>query len=400
MILIISGVFPPEPVVSASISFDLGAELSKRFKVLVITPKPTRPYGFKYFEGQNPVYEFEHIKLNSFTYPKSNLTGRILESYSFGKRAARFIKVQKEQIGCIYINAWPLLAQYLIIKAAKKYSIPAVLHIQDIYPESLLDKLPFLKTFFLKILLPLDKYTLENSTEIIAISSKMRSYLLESRKISENGIKVVYNWQDEKRFLDFVNEKDKTSKDYIFTFMFLGSLNRTAAIDNIIYAFHKSNLDNCRLVIAGSGSEKKKLMSLVNRISNSRIEFWDAPFDKVPEIQNEADVMILNLRRRSSHYSLPSKFPAYLFSSKPVIACVDDNSDVAEAMIEAGCGWIVEPENINELSDQFRNIAEIPHSVLTQLGSKGKEYALKNYSKETNLKRLVDVVLSYCNLNN
>jgi glycosyltransferase involved in cell wall biosynthesis len=400
MILLISGVFPPEPVVSASISFDLALYLSKYKVVKVISPKPSRPYGFSYKNILKQNFGFEHIIVNSFTYPKSNIFGRILESFSFGTEAANFIKNQKEKIDCIYINAWPLLAQYLIVRAAKKYSIPTVLHVQDIYPESLLDKLPFLKNFFIKILLPLDKYILRNSTEIIAISSKMRSYLIESRKIDENRIKVFYNWQDEKRFLDFVTYKEKRSDNFKRTFMFLGSLNRTAAIDNIINAFHKSNLSNCRLVIAGSGSEKEKLISLVNRLSNPGIEFWDAPFDKVPEIQDKADVMILSLRKGSSLYSLPSKFPAYLYSSKPVIACVDEESDVSETIKKAECGWVVEPDNINELSDQFLNIAEIPRSVLTQMGLKGKEYALKDYSKETNLKRLVDVILKYNNLNN
>lgn len=400
MVLLISGVFPPEPVVSATITFDVATELANSAKVLVFSPKPTRPYGFNYKISSSKEHCFEHTLLDSYTYPKANILGRMLESYSFGRKAAQIIMEKKNKIDCIYINAWPLLAQYLIVKISKKYSIPTVLHVQDIYPESLIDKLPILKTLFLTILLPLDKYILKNSTRIISISSKMRSFLIKSRELKEDHIEVVYNWQDEKRFLDFVKDKGKTSNDNKRTFMFLGSLNRTAAIDNVIYAFHKSNLFNCRLVIAGSGSEKERLISLVNRLSNSRIEFRDSPFDKVPEIQDKADVMILNLRKGSSLYSLPSKFPAYLFSSKPVIACVDENSDVSEAIRKAGCGWIVEPDNINELSDQFRNIAEIPRSVLTQMGSKGKEYALKNYSKETNLKRLVDIILTHSNLNN
>ena len=45
-ILIISAVFPPEPVVSANLSRDLAEELSKNNQVTVLCPKPTRPNGF------------------------------------------------------------------------------------------------------------------------------------------------------------------------------------------------------------------------------------------------------------------------------------------------------------------------------------------------------------------
>ena len=45
-ILIISAVFPPEPVVSAQISYDLAENLCKQNEVTVLCPKPTRPFGY------------------------------------------------------------------------------------------------------------------------------------------------------------------------------------------------------------------------------------------------------------------------------------------------------------------------------------------------------------------
>lgn len=44
-ILIVTAVFPPEPVVSAQISYDLATELSKKYNVTVLCPPPTRPNG-------------------------------------------------------------------------------------------------------------------------------------------------------------------------------------------------------------------------------------------------------------------------------------------------------------------------------------------------------------------
>ena len=47
-VLIVSAVFPPEPVVSGRLSMDLYRCLKERgFDARVLHPYPTRPYGFK-----------------------------------------------------------------------------------------------------------------------------------------------------------------------------------------------------------------------------------------------------------------------------------------------------------------------------------------------------------------
>ena len=156
MILIVSAVFPPEPVVSASLSYDLANSLSINHKVTVISPAPTRPMGYDFSEIVIKKHSFEHIILNSYTHPKSNFFGRFRESYSFGKASARYINEQSNNIKAVYANTWPLMAKYFTVKAAKKHNIPIVTHIQDIYPESVVKKTPFpiswlIKTVFLPI---------------------------------------------------------------------------------------------------------------------------------------------------------------------------------------------------------------------------------------------------------
>ena len=65
-ILIASCVFPPEPVVSATISFDLANSLVKNNQVTVISPRPTRPFGYNFetvLTDKNRA--FNHVVVNS-----------------------------------------------------------------------------------------------------------------------------------------------------------------------------------------------------------------------------------------------------------------------------------------------------------------------------------------------
>ena len=120
-ILIVTAVFSPEPVVSAKLSEDLAHELSKTNTVSVISPKPTRPFGFKLNEKDiNKSYSL--INLDSYTCPESNLYGRLRESYSFGIACKKYIKKNHNQIDLIYMSSWPIFAQYFTVKIADKFN--------------------------------------------------------------------------------------------------------------------------------------------------------------------------------------------------------------------------------------------------------------------------------------
>lgn len=146
-ILIISCVYPPEPVVSANLSKDIASKLSNKNSVTVICPKPTRPHGFS-FANEIEAKNHKVVRLNSYTLSESKIIGRLRESYSFGKHCSLYIAEHKDKIDVIYANTWPLFAQYFAIKVAKKYHIPITIHVQDVYPESLSNKLPILTPLF------------------------------------------------------------------------------------------------------------------------------------------------------------------------------------------------------------------------------------------------------------
>src|SRR5665213_604883 len=168
-VLIISAVFPPEPVVSANLAFDIASSLYQSNSVTVISPRPSRPFGFHFAEKKD-CRNFKHIVADSFIHPSSGIMGRFRESYSFGIYCYKYIAKNYQKIDVIYANTWPLLGQYFAVKAAKKYGVSIIIHVQDIYPESVSKKLPFAASFFKSILLRLDEYILRNANHVIAVS--------------------------------------------------------------------------------------------------------------------------------------------------------------------------------------------------------------------------------------
>jgi hypothetical protein len=113
--LIVSAVFPPEPVVSANLSYDLAIALSQKMEVVVVSPRPTRPAGFS-FEELSVSKKFKHVVLNSYTCAQFSVFGRLFESISFGLHCSRFVSKNHHKISQVYSNSWPLFAQFFLIK--------------------------------------------------------------------------------------------------------------------------------------------------------------------------------------------------------------------------------------------------------------------------------------------
>jgi len=390
--LIITAVFPPEPVVSAQISNDLAREISEKVDVVVLCPKPSRPAGSAFQLSPAPQIQFKRIILSSFLSPGASMIGRMIESLSFGRACKKYIRAHSEKISVIYANTWPLFAQLSVVKSCIKYNIPLILHIQDIYPETLTDKLGLAGGLIKKVLLPIDRFVLRNSRTIVTIGQRMAEFISATRGIDNIKIAVIYNWQDESRFKEpeYIQKAEPG-----LTFMYLGSLSPSANIEAVIEAFGDAGLRDSTLVIAGSGNSKQSCIQASSVYPNANIRFVDAPSDKVPELLASANVLILPLKKGIGKYSTPSKLAGYMLSSKPVLAFIDKESDAADIIRNAECGWIVPSGNIQALTMKMQEISSFPKTALTVPGQSGRSYALKHLSKAVNLAKLTDLIMSY-----
>lgn len=397
-ILIINCVFDPEPVVSAQIGKSLAESLYESGeKVTVIAPYPSRPYGFEFKDSlniSNNINAFitkdrlECFYLPSYRYAKSGILGRLKESISFGWACYNFIIKSDVKFDSVYMNTWPIFGQLGVAVACNKKGFPYTIHIMDIYPESMSQRLPLpFRKLVNSLLMPIEKYILKEAKKVISISNKMKEYLVKTRDLNPQKISVVYNWQDESNFIDISNSAVNDKK----VFMYLGNIGPVAGIPFLIESF--IGID-AKLIIAGSGSHKEYCIEIANKCKYLDIEFLDVPAGKVAEVQSMADVMLLPIVNGAASTSIPSKLPAYMFSKKPVLVMSEVDSDSSLSVINAQCGWVEEYGNTNKLKNTIESILKIEDVKLKKMGFAGFNYALENFSKSTNLSKLKMEVLN------
>lgn len=385
-VLIITAVFPPEPVTSATLNYDLAVALSEKYNVTVLTPRPSRPAGFDF---SNIIVKedkrFKHIILNSFVHPASSLWGRMKESKSFGKAAAKYIEQHHNEIDFVYNDGWQLFSLYIDAKICVKYGIPYIVPVQDIYPESVLTKIPNIlgSHAIVKMLLSdKDKYYLKHAAKIRTITDSMANYLSSTRKVAIENFMAVANWQNDEEFNDYKTTFRKNGKT---VFMFVGNNNKQANVELMIRAYHAAKLDNAEFRIMGGGNAKSDCMALAKELEHKDIIFDGVPKGMVATVQKEADAMVLALIGGTGTQGVPSKLTAYMFSGKPVIASMDAEADAAQMILEAKAGYVTKADDVEEFAESFKKIANHSNDELAAMGDKSRCFAEKKLSRKANL---------------
>ena len=396
---IVTCVFPPEPVVSAQTSTQIAVALQENgHQVTVLTTFPNRPAGKVYSGYRRCIYQWENIEqphriLRCFATIsfQSKLYSRFLENITFGITSGlALLFLQKPDV--VYANTWPIFATGILMAVARVRRIPVVLSIQDVYPESLLTQNRIKKTSFLvKILKKIDAWIAKQARSVILISERFANIYRHDRQIPNDKVIVVSNWVDETatEAIDRNNEIRERNQigEHDFLMVYGGNIGIAAGVEAVIRAMtHLPSSHRIHLLIAGEGSELSICQDLARDIDEKRIHFhtpW--PLDETSLVLGAADVLVLSTRGEQSAVSVPSKLISYMFSARPVIAMVGDDTDTADAIRQSECGWVIPPDQPEQLATLVKRLSYLHREQLQAMGQAGRQYAERHFSRNVNL---------------
>jgi glycosyltransferase involved in cell wall biosynthesis len=404
--LIISCVYPPEPVVSSQTSAQIVQELVQRgHDVIVITSFPNRPAGKIYPGYSRRLFQAENkdgyrlIRCFGSISTKSQIFSRLMENITFGVTAClAALTVPKPAV--VYSNTWPIFAAGLMWLASWLRRVPMVISIQDMYPESLISqKRLHPHGHVAKILRSIDGFLARRCAGVIAISSRFGDLYHNDRGVATERIHVIPNWIDG-RVIDpddpravIVRSRFNLPANARLA-VYGGNIGVAAGVETLIEAIRcLENESGFHLLVAGEGSQLAICQDLAQQVSPDRIAFctpW--PKDETSSVLSAADFLILPTRGRQSLASVPSKLITYMLSAKPVLSLAWPDSDLANIVEQSGCGWVVEPDRPDLLAAQIKRVMDIDANELSQRGLAGRQYALANFSKEVCLPRVIDIL--------
>lgn len=158
--------------------------------------------------------------------------------------------------------------------------------------------------------------------------------------------------------------------------MYAGNVGLSQSLDLLIEAAAALSYDpDLVFVINGQGAKRAELEAKARGLGNLR--FVDMqPYDRLPEVLAAGDIHIVPLRRGLARSSVPSKIYSSLAAGRPVIASVDEGSEIARTVAEADAGVNVPPEDAEALTKAIRRLIDSPDEMAT-MGAAGRAFVVK-----------------------
>lgn len=214
------------------------------------------------------------------------------------------------------------------------------------------------------------------------------------------GGKVIWHARDTNAFnpekfnKNLIREKYKI-EDAKKVVMFFGSPRPHKGIEDLIKAVKLIKSPDIILAIVGIDDRDqycRNLVKTVKEVLDKRFKgFGLQPFLRVPEFLAMADVVVIPQRR---NFATIGQIPAKVFDAmamaKPIIAT--NVSDLPEIL--DGCGWIVEPENTEQLTETIQYVLNNSEEA-EEIGWKARQKCIEKYSWDVMEKVLVKIFRKY-----
>jgi len=288
-------------------------------------------------------------RLNPFPTDKGNLVARALAFIGFTGFAALTSIRSKVRPDVVLVMSPPLILGFAGWIAARRWRVPLVFNIQDVFPDVAVEVGAITNTSVIAVARWVERFLYLRSDAVTVLSEDLRQNLAAKvgRRRPERVV-VIPNFVDteaiEPRSRDNSYREDFGLGDRTVV-MYAGNLGYSQSVDLMFDAARALADDpDVVFVVNGSGSQREALMERSAGLSNV---VWSElqPRERLPEVLAAADVHCVLLRRGLARSSVPSKLYSILAAGRPAIASVDVGTEVERTLADADAGIAVPPED-------------------------------------------------------
>jgi colanic acid biosynthesis glycosyl transferase WcaI len=397
--LVVSCVYPPEPVTSALTSESIAEMLSAQgHEVTVLAPFPNRPQGSIYpryarrpWRTERAARGFKIIRCFATLSKRSGMLSRFAENISFGITSGLAVLFARRP-DIIYSNTWPLFAAGILVFVARLRRIPIVMSVQDLYPESLVSQERVGRnSMAVRFMTRADRAIASRAAALLTPAKSFAQVYRDSGRIPENRIHWMPNWVNP-ALLECASTRQSCRRDLgispeSFLYVYSGNIGAAAGLDQLINAISDRNDDRETFLIAGSGSNLAACEEAARKNRAGKVVFHTRyPQAETSKVLKAADVLLLPTYGEQALASLPSKLIWYMLAARPILVLASPESELDQVIRAAGCGWVV--ARIGELNSALDAVSATPKEELELRGEMGRRFAQVHFTEAACLPRL------------
>ncbi len=328
-------------------------------------------------QNDEPITGFAPVSAMSYT---SNDLARVANWVSYGiSSTSHFMKGHRPDV--VYGSSPHLFAGLAAYALSRRWRVPFVLEIRDLWPQVLVDMGQLEETSpVYRALKGLEGFLYAKADVIVVLASGTADYLT-ARGIPGDKIVLIPNAADPEDFV--VNtDRQELRVRYGFdrrTFVYAGAHGPANGLDLLLAAATDATGQDFDIVLVGEGVAKGDLMVQARQLGLGNVRFADPiPKSEIPELLAAADIGLHVLADVPLfRYGVsPNKVFDYMAAGLPVLT--NTPGVVGDLVSSAGAGVVVSPSN---LADGIREMTTQSSAELASMGSAGRKFMAEQHSR-------------------
>lgn len=390
-VLFVTPYFVPDYAASSPMYAALAEDLARLgHEVTVLTGMPY--YGrerlWEEYKGKLFVDEmlcgYRVLRVYTLVSRRTNVVGRLC-SWGLFNVLSSIVGLKLPRQDVLYatnpftMSALPLHLLHQMKKTTVIYAV------DDIYPDALIRAGVLKQKWAIQLVDFAERCCYRRATYIKVLSEGMRKALIE-RGVSAEKVMTLPNFAD----TDFVRplpRQNSFRRKYElgdkFVVLYAGNMGHSQGLQHVLNAAALVKDDSELLfVFVGEGAAKSALQEEARRRGLPNVRF--VPFqsrEEVPHVLSSADVSLISLNSDFGAESVPSKTYWTLASGRPIIASVAAQTEVANLIRQARCGFRVDPESPEALADAVMKLKCDPNGR-SLMGERARDFVVNNYSRQ------------------
>ncbi|WBB46648.1 glycosyltransferase family 4 protein [Verrucosispora sp. WMMA2044] len=398
---VVSQWYPPEGVfIPGSLAQGLAG---RGHTVRVLTAFPNYPYGrifpgwkqrWRHRETDGPV-AVRRVP----TYPShdTSATRRALSHLSFGASSVLAGSAWLAGVDVTYVYHPPptAIALAALLRATRR--TPVVLHVQDLWPDSVtgsgMASVGRLGRALETGIGELMRTAYRTADVIVTISPVMAEQVV-ARGADPDRVRVVLNWTDDSLFRPVpVTPEARSVLGHRgrCTVMFAGNLGLLQGLDTAVRAAAAVR-ERMDLVLVGSGADEDQIRRLAVESGADNVRFVGRrPANEMAALYAAADFQLICLRDLPElRGATPSKLQAAMACGVPVIASVA--GDAAALIQSSGGGLVSRPGDWRALAARFAEAAALPRQRRDEMGRQARQVYQDRMSLRVGVDQFEDIL--------
>ena len=335
-------------------------------------------------------------RLHPFPARKDRTARRAASFGAFTALATAAAVVARGPFDAVVAVSPPITLAFAARLAARRHGCPMVLNVQDVFPDVAVTVGALNSPRLIELARRLERAAYRAAAAVTVLSADLEDNIvakvagLDRLPVVETipNFADIDNIRPLERFTDYRREHRLGDRTVV---MYAGNLGHSQSLDLVVEAARRHrNRDDLVYVINGGGVRAEEMAAAAVGLQNLVVIGYQ-PVERLAEVLATGDIHVVPLRAGLASASVPSKAYSAMAAGRPVIASVDQGTEVALRVTDADAGLAIPPDDPDAFTAAVEYLAD-DVELRTRMGVNARAWAKESHSPRVAAGAYLDLV--------